>query len=389
MLLPKRRLGGPVEGRAIADRRSGSPRCDAASSRGTGSGAGAPVSSPASAPFAHARAAFLWACQLDVAVRKPGNVSFASPGHGMEAQHFLASAAAAAPPLFAPGRPVGERIEAAIRATRAAAGCNTNLGIVLLCAPLALAAERAGAAERTCAGGNTRAADRAGAARRVGAAECTTICERTTASERATAAAPAVLRTALDTVLATLDIADARAAFRAIVLANPGGLGEADAQDVHHAPSVDLRAAMALAAERDRIARQYASGYADILDFAWPTLRHDLTARRLPPPRAVQALYVRLLARFPDSHLARKFGSVLAAAVSAEAEPWNNRLDADPDAAAGPAFADWDEFLKRRGLNPGTTADLTVATLFVAALFDPALLAPAAAEPSNPPSPTP
>ncbi len=284
------------------------------------------------APFAHAHDAFLWACRLDVAVRKPGNVSLASPGHGMDAQQFLASADAAAPPLFAPGRPVGERIEAAIRATREVAGCNTNLGIVLLAAPLALAAERA------------------------------------------TAAMTGALRSALDAVLGGLDIADARAAFRAIALANPGGLGEADAQDVHQAPSVDLRAAMALAADRDRIARQYASGYADILDFALPTLRHDLDAHRLPLPRAIQALYVRLLARFPDSHLARKFGPVLAAAVSAEAEPWNRRLDADPHAAAGPAFADWDDSLKRRGLNPGTTADLTVATLFVAALLDPALL---------------
>ena len=89
----------------------------------------------------HARACFLRACELDVAVRKPGNVSLASPGHGMHAAMFIASAEAAAGPLFEPGARVGERIEAAVAATWAVAGCNTNLGILLLCAPIAKAVE--------------------------------------------------------------------------------------------------------------------------------------------------------------------------------------------------------------------------------------------------------
>jgi triphosphoribosyl-dephospho-CoA synthase len=35
---------------------------------------------------------------------------------------------------------------------------------------------------------------------------------------------------------------------------------------------------------------------------------------------------------------------------------------------ANPAWAAWDESLKARGLNPGTSADLCVATALVAAL---------------------
>jgi triphosphoribosyl-dephospho-CoA synthase len=35
--------------------------------------------------------AFLCACELDVRVRKPGNVSLASPGHGMQAAMFIES----------------------------------------------------------------------------------------------------------------------------------------------------------------------------------------------------------------------------------------------------------------------------------------------------------
>ena len=66
----------------------------------------------------------------------------ADTGHSMHAGLFIASAHAAAPALFAPGARAGDRIEAAVAASWAAAGCNTNLGIVLLCAPVAMAHDR-------------------------------------------------------------------------------------------------------------------------------------------------------------------------------------------------------------------------------------------------------
>jgi len=51
------------------------------------------------------------------------------------------SAQVAAGPLSVAGARVGRRIFGAVEATRAAVGRNTNLGIILLCAPLAAAAE--------------------------------------------------------------------------------------------------------------------------------------------------------------------------------------------------------------------------------------------------------
>ena len=75
-------------------------------------------------------------CALDVLALKPGNVGVGRPGHGMRAADFLRSAAVSAGPLSAPGLPLGERVYGAVAATRAAVGCNTNLGIILLCAPL-------------------------------------------------------------------------------------------------------------------------------------------------------------------------------------------------------------------------------------------------------------
>ena len=279
----------------------------------------------------HARVCFLRACELDVAVRKPGNVSLASPGHGMQAAMFSASAQAAAGPLFEAGARVGERIEAAVAATWAVAGCNTNLGILLLCAPIAKAVEM-----------------------------------------RPHARAPAALQAAIEAVLADLDVADGAAAYRAIARANPGGLGSAPSQDVQRPPSIDLRAAMALAAPRDSIARQYRDGFVDLFTLGLPALGGGfLRGSEAAQMAAVQRLYLRLLSRFADSHIVRKHGTAVAQIVMTAAQTWADRAEQAPTPQADAEFAAWDEALKLSRINPGTTADLTVATLLIAGLLAP------------------
>ena len=173
-------------------------------------------------------------------------------------------------------------------------------------------------------------------------------------------------------MLGELDVGDARAAYRAIALANPGGLGIAQAQDVHELPSIGLCAAMALAADRDRIARQYRDGFADLFELALPALPLVFSLSATLPDgtpdaatvAAVQRLYLTLLGAFPDSHIVRNHGESVAHSVMVEAQRWRaaSALDADP------AFAAWDEALKARRINPGTTADFTVAALLIAGL---------------------
>ena len=283
----------------------------------------------------HARACFLRACELDVAVRKPGNVSRASAGHRMTAECFIASAQAAAAPLFEPGASVGERIEAAVDATWAVAGCNTNLGILLLCAPIARAVDL-----------------------------------------RPDATEPAALREAIESVLGALDLSDAQAAFRAIARASPGGLGTAPDEDVRRAPSIDLRAAMALAAHRDSIARQYRDGYGMLFDLALPTLGSGFSlnatwvndAPDAATVASVQRLYLALLGRVADSHIVRIHGEAVAHIVMTAAQGWRLRACREGGLDADPEFAAWDASLKADGINPGTTADLTVAALLIAGL---------------------
>ncbi|HEX4628661.1 MAG TPA: triphosphoribosyl-dephospho-CoA synthase, partial [Gemmatimonadales bacterium] len=77
------------------------------------------------------------ACLLEASAPKPGNVSPVTPFHDASYEDFLASAAAIGPALAqADARPLGATIRAAIEATARWAPSNTNLGLVLLLAPL-------------------------------------------------------------------------------------------------------------------------------------------------------------------------------------------------------------------------------------------------------------
>ena len=270
-------------------------------------------------------AAFRAACRAELDTLKPGNVHRHAAGHRMTVEDFEASADASAQAIALAELSVGERIYRAVRRTRDAVGCNTNLGIVLLVAPLA---------------------------------------------EAALTGAGRDLRANLERVLGGLDVSDSEWAFRAIRLAAPAGLGASARHDVSEAPTVGLREAMAEARDRDRIARQYATGFKDVFDFGLPRLRAFL-ARWQAEPWAAAGVYLGFLAGFPDSHVARKFGPARAEALRRQAAALAARLEA----AAEPAtlegeLLDLDAELKAEGVNPGTSADLTVATLFARRLED-------------------
>ncbi len=262
-------------------------------------------------------AAFRAACLDELEAPKPGNVHVFASGHRMTAAEFVRSAEVAAAPLALPGARVGNRIRDAVEATLALVGTNTNLGIILLCAPLAAAAER-----------------------------------------------PGELRSALAQVLASLNVRDAELAFRAIARAAPAGLGRVERHDVAEAATVTLKAAMAEASSRDRIARQYVSDFEDVFERGEPTLRAALE-RSHEPQWATLAVYLEFLSAFPDSHIVRKHGAATAEDICRTAARYHERMrSAESPAVLLPDLLTWDTLLKERGINPGTSADLTVATLF-------------------------
>jgi triphosphoribosyl-dephospho-CoA synthase len=266
------------------------------------------------------------ACLTEVHAFKPGNVSLASPGHGMRAEDFIASAQAASVAMAQPGLTVGERILRAIEATRFVVSFNTNLGIVLLCAPLAHAALQS-SGQRD-------------------------------------------LRARLESVLAGLTVSDAELAYRAIRLAQPGGLGTSARHDVAAPPTVTLLEAMREASRRDRIASQYETVFADVFELGLPAARKFLARWQSREWTAV-AVYLRYLSSFPDSLVARKHGEQTALSVTEQARHGAAMTESarDPREVL-PALEAFDADLKRRSINPGTTADMTVATLVAMDLQD-------------------
>ncbi|HEV2084905.1 MAG TPA: triphosphoribosyl-dephospho-CoA synthase [Gemmatimonadales bacterium] len=263
------------------------------------------------------------ACLLEVSAPKPGNVSPGRHFHDTRYEDFLASAVAIGPALAAAGEnPLGTTIRGAVEATLRWTRSNTNLGIVLLLAPLARAALREGAS----------------------------------------------LRERLRTVLAETTVTDAGEVYAAIRRARPGGLGEAKAEDVAGAPTVSLRDAMALAAERDAIAREYVTDFALTFETGVPAV---LAARRegLAWSDTVVEAYLALLDATPDTHIARKLGAAEAAAISLQAREVRTAGGTrSPEGRRALGLLDAGLRDERNRRNPGTTADLTCAALFVVIL---------------------
>jgi len=242
----------------------------------------------------------------------------------MTVEDFRISAKVSAPCLSDPELPLGEKIFRAIEATHNAVGCNTNLGIVLLTAPLIQA-----------------------------------FLHRTGRSN---------FHDAVKYVLEKTTVADSEWVYRAIRLAQPAGLGEAPEQDIASMPTVILLEAMRLAAHRDSVARQYISYFSEVFDGAIPMYDSRLSLWD-DEEWATVAVFLRFLARHPDSHIERKFGPAIANHVTERMRS----VEAELTVAASPkpwmeVLRDIDREFKARGINPGTSADLTVATVLAALL---------------------
>lgn len=259
------------------------------------------------------------ACQWECVARKPGNVNRSRDFSDTHLLDFLASASAIGPVLAnAPENPLGETILKAVQATRQAVGRNTNLGLILLMAPLASV---------------PRGID---------------------------------LRSGVRQVLEGTTLEDSRLAYQAIRLASPGGLGSAGREDTSQEPSLPLLETMRLAADRDDIARLWATGFADLFDVCLPTLGGGLQHTGCLEG-AIVLLHLHWMALRPDTLIARKAGNATAnqaarmAGETARAG-WPHRQ------AGWNALAELDRWLRADGnrRNPGTTADVVGATLFAA-----------------------
>lgn len=257
----------------------------------------------------------------DIDALKPGNVGRHAPGHGMSVEDFIRSAELTTPILCDRTLGVGSRILKGVEVTQDGVGCNTNLGILLLFAPLIFAMQHKQAAQS--------------------------------------------LHASLAKSLNDIGVRESARIFRAICLANPAGLGQSSQYDVHLLPETTIKEAMQVSRDRDRIAFQYVSNYEDVFGRGLDQITTSLN-RWNSMEWAATGCYMNLLSALSDSHVQRKFGTEVADNVKRQAQAVMNRFMSctEPESMRN-ELLDFDQKLKSRGINPGTTADLTVTSVLV------------------------
>ncbi len=253
---------------------------------------------------------------------KPGNVSVHAEGHDMTVRDFIRSAEVSVPILCTPDLNLGGRILESVIATRNAVGCNTNLGMLLLFAPLIMAAESAFNSDKG-------------------------------------------LRGNLETVLNSLTEKDASQVYEAIRVASPGGLGKVESQDVNSEPGCTLIEAMEIASDRDIVALQYTNNFHEIFEIGLKTIKcFDKSWNSVK--WSTVSCYLAFMSSIADSHIQRKYGAEIAEQIKNKSEVIAEKFHkaSKPETELN-LIRGFDEELKAENYNPGTCADLAAASLLV------------------------
>ncbi|HCK40503.1 MAG TPA: triphosphoribosyl-dephospho-CoA synthetase [Planctomycetaceae bacterium] len=259
------------------------------------------------------------ACLWEATAPKPGKVYPGADFEDVSYTDFLTSAVLVGPVLEQVCTlGVGQTVLQAVELTHDAVRSNTNLGILLLLAPLAAVPQ-----EKRLPQG-------------------------------------------IGEVLQQLSPQDTEHVYQAIKRAQPAGLGRVESADVHATNSSypPLVEAMRLASERDLIARQYVNNFEQVFCIATQILECYQLGN--PLGGAIVHAYLTQLASFHDSLISRKCGSRVAQQVSQRAAEVleTGRPGEAPYEAA---IKELDFWLRSDGhrLNPGTSADLIAGGIFV------------------------
>ena len=301
-----------------------------------------PSSSKASYPYPFDRpwtitSAVPFACILEASAPKAGNVHPARSFADMQYAHFVGSAMAIAPVfqqhVSQQVASVGQLVLDAVQATRATVGCNTNLGTLLLFAPLV--------------SGYQKATNRSGIP----------------PSRQA-------WRNTTQEALNDLDRSDSELVYQAIRHAKPGGIGKQTTRDIQDDAPESLVSAMAQVAQVDAVARQYCNGFSDIFDRLLPWFDQALE-QSSTSDEAICRLQIRQLAFEPDGLIVRKVGEAVACKAQELARDVCKEEESDVPIILRASYLKLDHFLRadsnRR--NPGTSADLIAATIFARLLL--------------------
>jgi len=287
---------------------------------------------------------------FEVSADKPGNVNLVVGFEGTRHEHFLASAVAAAPFFelaaergiaVSQGRMqlsqlgVGEIIRDCIANVNAwQRGGNTLLGTVILFAPIAVAAGMT-----PTANGYVFEIQR--------------------------------LREKLKLIVESTTPEDAVNVYEAIKIAKPSGLGKAPDLDVNSPDSVDrimkenvsLYQVFKIASSYDNVCSEWVNNYPITFDVAYPFLMKQINENK-DLNTAIIHTFLKVLAGYPDTFIARKVGLQKAQEVSMMAKEILD-LGGLATAKGKESLRTFDLNLRRFGnhFNPGTTADIIATAL--------------------------
>lgn len=275
------------------------------------------------------------ACMLEVDAPKVGNVNRFHDFEDASLEDFHRSALAIGRPFgFLEEQGVGKTIFEAVKATREVVSTNTNLGIILLLAPLAMA-------------------------------WCRMI--SSSGNHQPKSLLRDLWKQHIGEVLDSLSAEDTRYVYKAISLASPSGMGQVKQYDVfkEESPPIPLVEAMKPAAKLDLIARQYNERFELVLGVGYEAISCFLE-KGLNLPHAIAQTHLFLLSHYQDSLITRKLGLKWSREVQARARTvWE---EGGWLTGNGQKYVqEFDRWLREDGhqLNPGTTADLVAGILFV------------------------
>lgn len=181
------------------------------------------------------------------------------------------------------------------------------------------------------------------------------------------------IRENVKVLMANTSVDDACDLYDAINIADAGGMGDQDEYDVSSdSAKNELREnkqtmydVLKISAPWDMLAREMTSDMPAVFEIGYPT--YQKLSKEKSKNDACVLTFLKILSQVPDTLISRKYGSDDAIKVSMMTRDLLN-IEGEDD--FDEKVAQFDEFLFKNKYNPGTTADLTAASIFVSYLKD-------------------
>ena len=171
-------------------------------------------------------------------------------------------------------------------------------------------------------------------------------------------------------------VEDAVNLYDAISLADAGGMGDQEEFDVMSEKAKDelrennqtMYDVLKISASWDRLASELTSAMPVSFELGYPTFSEyckscdDVDKIN----KATVVTFMTILSEIPDTLISRKYGDEVAKGVSDKAKELLAYTDNFDDFTL--KLLEFDDYLYENGYNPGTTADLTAASIFISYL---------------------